>query len=74
MNLNLKNKVVLITGASRGIGKAIALGFAAEGARLSICGRTPATLESAASEIKRLEPKCSPSQPTSPKAPRLKRW
>ncbi|MBI1922744.1 SDR family NAD(P)-dependent oxidoreductase, partial [Candidatus Poribacteria bacterium] len=54
MDLGLKDKVVIVTGASRGIGKAIALGFAAEGARLSICGRTPETLEGAANEIKAL--------------------
>ena len=54
MELNLKNRVVIVTGASRGIGKAIALGFAKEGAKLSICGRTPETLESAAEEIKAL--------------------
>jgi 3-oxoacyl-[acyl-carrier protein] reductase len=53
MDLKLKNQVVMITGASRGIGKAIALGFAAEGARLSICGRTPETLQAAANEIRK---------------------
>ena len=52
MELNLKNRVVVVTGASRGIGKAIATEFAKEGAKLSICGRTPETLESAAKEIK----------------------
>jgi len=52
VELNLKNKVAIITGASRGIGKATALGFAKEGAKLSICGRTLETLESAAKEIK----------------------
>ena len=51
MNLGLKDNVVIVTGASRGIGKAIALGFAAEGAQLSICGRTSETLEHASAEI-----------------------
>ena len=54
MDLNLKDKVVIVTGASRGIGRAIALGFAAEGAKLSICGRTQETLDAAANEVKAL--------------------
>ena len=39
MDLGLKDRVVMITGASRGIGRAAAAGFAAEGARLAVCSR-----------------------------------
>ena len=51
MNLGLKDKVVVVTGASRGIGRAIAHGFADEGARLSICGRTQDTLQNVTAEL-----------------------
>ncbi|MBI2675480.1 MAG: SDR family oxidoreductase [Candidatus Aenigmarchaeota archaeon] len=40
----LKNKVVIVTGASKGIGKAIALAFSKEGAMLAVCSRNLAEL------------------------------
>jgi 3-oxoacyl-[acyl-carrier protein] reductase len=51
MDLGLRGKVVMVTGGSRGIGRAIALGFAEEECRLSLCGRTQATLEEVAEAI-----------------------
>jgi 3-oxoacyl-[acyl-carrier protein] reductase len=42
MDLNLKGKNVLVTGATKGIGRAIAEGFAREGANLAICARDAA--------------------------------
>src|SRR5882757_11207510 len=41
----LQGKIVLITGASSGIGKATAIAFAREGARLLLCARNLAPLE-----------------------------
>ena len=50
----LSNKVSLVTGANRGIGKAIALRLAALGSAVAICGRDPSTLHSAAAELSAL--------------------
>jgi 3-oxoacyl-[acyl-carrier protein] reductase len=51
MDLGLSQKVALVTGGSRGIGKAIAMGLAAEGCRVAICAREQKALEITAREI-----------------------
>ncbi|HEX2386066.1 MAG TPA: YciK family oxidoreductase [Candidatus Binatia bacterium] len=48
----LSGKVTLVTGSSRGIGRAVALAYAKEGAKVFLCARNEAELERAASEIR----------------------
>jgi 3-oxoacyl-[acyl-carrier protein] reductase len=52
MDFGLSGKCVLVTGASKGIGKACALGFASEGARVALCARTEADIKAAADEAR----------------------
>ena len=52
MDLELKGKVAIVGGASKGLGRACADVLAEEGARLAICSRTAADLEQAAAEIR----------------------
>jgi 3-oxoacyl-[acyl-carrier protein] reductase len=52
--MKLKDKVAVVTGGNRGIGKAIALKLAQEGASVAICGTNEATLKEAALEIEKL--------------------
>jgi NAD(P)-dependent dehydrogenase (short-subunit alcohol dehydrogenase family) len=58
MELSLENKVVLITGASRGIGQAITMGLAQAGADIAIASRKLPDLEKVAVEIKKMGRKC----------------
>ena len=51
VNLGLEDKVALVCGASRGLGRAIADELAAEGASLALCSRDPERLDAAAGEL-----------------------
>src|SRR5512139_2085174 len=70
--LSLEGKVALVTGGSRGIGKAIALTFADAGADLAISGRKIQDLEKVADEIKKLGKKCLPVSAHARKVEELK--
>jgi 3-oxoacyl-[acyl-carrier protein] reductase len=52
MDLGLRDKGVVITGASKGIGRAAALAFADEGAHVAICARGAQALEATAGELR----------------------
>jgi len=52
MDLGLKDRVALVAASSTGLGKAVALGLAREGAMLALCARTQATLQATAEEIR----------------------
>src|SRR5262245_12414348 len=53
---NVTGRVVLITGASNGIGKQLALDFAAHGATVVGCGRSIARLKETLIEVRRFSP------------------
>jgi len=51
MELGLKDRVAVVAASSKGLGKAVALGLAAEGAKLAICARGEEELRRTAAEI-----------------------
>lgn len=51
MQLGLTGRVAIVAAASQGLGKAVALSLAAEGAKLAICARGEEALQAAAAEI-----------------------
>jgi 3-oxoacyl-[acyl-carrier protein] reductase len=53
MDLGLKGKAALVVAASKGMGKACALGLAQEGARVAMCARSAEPLDTAAAEMRR---------------------
>jgi 3-oxoacyl-[acyl-carrier protein] reductase len=70
MDLGLAGKAAIITGGSRGIGRATALALAREGAHVALCARGPAELRAVADEIRALGVKAfaSPVDVRSPEA------
>jgi 3-oxoacyl-[acyl-carrier protein] reductase len=52
MDLELAGRVAVITGGSRGIGRSIAAGLVAEGARVALCARHAAALEATAQHLR----------------------
>jgi 3-oxoacyl-[acyl-carrier protein] reductase len=51
VDLGLKDRVALVAASSQGLGKAVAMGLAKEGAKLALCARNPKPLMAAAEEI-----------------------
>lgn len=52
MDLGLKGRAAIVAASSTGLGKAVAIGLAREGANLALCARTPESLELTAAEIR----------------------
>ncbi len=64
MDMGLNNKTALVTGATRGIGRAIAIELAKEGVHVLINGRNDEEVERIVNEIKADFPTTSPQKAT----------
>lgn len=60
--MRLANKIAFITGAGRGIGRAMALGFAREGAAVTLAARTLSEVQAVADEVRALGRRALPVQ------------
>ena len=56
MDLGIQNKVALVLASSKGLGKAVAIELAKEGARVIICGTDAVALAATEAEIKIIAP------------------
>lgn len=54
MDLGIAGKIALVTGGSRGLGRAAAMSLAGEGVNVAICGRTRETLDTTVGDLKAL--------------------
>lgn len=66
MDLGLKDRVAVVAASSQGLGRAVAMGLAREGAKLALCARNAATIEAAAVSAARPESRSWPRPSTSP--------
>jgi NAD(P)-dependent dehydrogenase (short-subunit alcohol dehydrogenase family) len=55
--MRLQGKVAIVTGSTKGIGRAVAIGYAAEGATVIVCGRSEDLAKSLAEELTRKDKK-----------------